>query len=97
MKILVTDSAKEDLKSIQEYYRELDIPDIANKQISEILEKLERLIDHPESGRIVPEFNDIQIRELISPPYRVVYLLTDQAIQIIRVWRSERTLQFPNS
>jgi toxin ParE1/3/4 len=97
MKILVTDSAKEDLKSIQEYYRELDIPDIANKQISEILEKAEHLIDHPESGRIVPEFNDIQIRELISPPYRVVYLLTDHAIQIIRVWRSERTLELPTT
>lgn len=95
MKILVTDSAKEDLKSIQEYYRELDIPDIANNQISEILEKIERLIDHPESGRIVPEFNDTQIRELISPPYRVVYLLTDHTIQIIRVWRSERALALP--
>lgn len=95
MNILITDSAKEDLKSIQKYYRELKVPDIANEQITEILEKVERLTDHPESERAVPEFNNVQIREIICPPYRVVYLLTDQAIQIIRVWRSERTLQLP--
>ncbi len=97
MNILITDSAKEDLKGIQEYYRELDIPDIANNQISEIFEKIERLVDHPESGRVVPEFNDAQIRELISPPYRVVYLLANDTIQVIRVWRSERMLQIPDS
>ncbi len=97
MKILVTDSAKRDLKSIQDYYYEQGIPEIANNQISEVLERIERLIDHPESGRVVPELNDTQIRELISPPYRVVYLLTDHIIQIIRVWRSERILELPDS
>jgi toxin ParE1/3/4 len=95
MKLLVTDSAKQDLKGIQEYYAEQDVPEVANKIINQLLNQAKRLLDHPESGRIVPEFNDTDIRELISPPYRVVYLRDEAAISIIRVWRSERVLELP--
>ncbi|REL39310.1 type II toxin-antitoxin system RelE/ParE family toxin [Rhodohalobacter sp. SW132] len=37
------------------------------------MEKTDQLIDQPESGRIVPEYNDPNLRELMLGNYRVIY------------------------
>jgi toxin ParE1/3/4 len=50
---------------------------------------------HPDIGRVVPEFNDELIRELIHSPFRIVYLRERKSINMIRVWRSERLLHLP--
>ncbi len=93
MKILVSNSAFSDLEEIKEYYTEQGVPDIGINFISEIFKHIETLGDHPKIGRIVPEFDDEFIREIIHPPFRVVYLLETKNIHIIRVWRSERILK----
>ena len=51
------------------------------------------LSNTPEIGRLVPEFQMPQIRDVIHSPFRVVYTLNGVDIQIIRVWRSERTIK----
>ena len=43
-------------------------------------------------GRIVPEFDRTFVRELIHPPFRIVYRLEPKRVRIVRVWRSERLL-----
>ena len=95
MKLLVTDSAKQDLIGIRNYYIDQGVPAIGEEQISQLFDLAERLIDHLKSGRVVPEFDDGDIREIIFPPYRMVYIIDNSAISIIRVWRSERMLKLP--
>ena len=95
MKILISDSAFSDLEGIKEYYLEQSVPHIGQEYISAIVEHIQTLVDHPRIGRAVPEFDDETIREIIHPPYRIVYLLEEQVVQIIRVWRSERLLKLP--
>lgn len=55
-----------------------------------ILSAAERLVDFPESGRIVPEFGMVNLREVIHPPFRIVYRVERNRVRIVRVWRSER-------
>lgn len=43
-------------------------------------------------GRTVPEFDRPLLRELIHPPFRIVYRLEPKRVRIVRVWRSERLL-----
>lgn len=95
MEIRFASSALDDLRAIQFYYREQGVPDVGQKLVTTIIQGLERLKVHPKSGRVVPEFEAEHIRELIQPPFRVVYLLHEHEIVLIRVWRSERELQFP--
>ena len=95
MKISFSDSAVNDLEGIKEYYLEQEIPKIGQDFVIAIFKHVETLIDHPDIGRIVPEFNEEHIRELIHPPFRIVYLRDNVSIQIIRVWRSERLLNLP--
>lgn len=94
MKITLADSALVDLENIKEYYLDLGVPGIGGNFVVAIFEHIETLTDHPDIGRIVPEFNEEHIRELIHPPFRVVYLRGQALIQIARVWRSERLLSF---
>lgn len=96
MKILISNSAFSDLEGIKEFYIKQGVPNIGTSFISEIFDHIEILNTHPKIGRIVPEFKDEFIREIIHPPFRIVYLLETKKIHIIRVWRSERILKLPD-
>jgi len=95
VKILISKSALTDLKEIKEYYKEEGVPEIGYQFLTSIFEHVETLKDNPDIGRIVPEFDENNIREIIHPPFRVVYLREKKTIHIIRVWRSERILVLP--
>jgi len=64
--------AKEDLKEIQEYISR-DSVYYANKTIEGIIEKTKYLSMFPYMGRKIPEFNDVNFRELIYKSYRIFY------------------------
>lgn len=97
MKISISNSAFSDLESIKEHYEEEGVPRIGNKFVASIIKHIQTLRDHPEIGRIVPEFEDTKIRELIHSPFRIVYLRERNSVHVIRVWRSERLLTLPES
>ena len=44
---------------------------------------------------MVPEFGLVQLREIIHPPFRIVYRLGEGRVRVVRVWRSERQLELP--
>lgn len=71
------------------------MPQIGQKFVAAIVAHIETLSTHPDIGRVVPEFNDELILELIHSPFRVVHLRENKSINIIRVWRSERLLNLP--
>lgn len=91
----VSESALTDLERLRDWYTQQGVPDIGKRFVSEILERFEQLREHPEMGRTVPEFNQPAIRELIHPPFRIVYRRERAGVQLIRIWRSERLLRLP--
>ena len=95
MKIEFAESAVCDLEDIRSYYTEQQVPQVGENFILEIISHIETLPDNPEIGRQVPEFQMPSIRELIHTPFRIVYVLNEASIQIIRVWRSVRLMQLP--
>ena len=58
----------------------------------QLISQTDRLQDFPESGRIVPEYRNEIIREIIFPPYRIVYRVDrkSKVCEIVRVWHSAR-------
>ena len=84
-------SALLDLHDIFSYIAE-DDPSAAGKFIRSLLHAVERLPAFPESGRIVPEFDDPVIREVIRRPCRIVYRVKadSELIEIARVWHAAR-------
>ncbi len=96
MKIVIARSALNELQDIKTHYLEQGVPDIGQKFVNMILKNLQRLRDHPDSGRKVPEFDQDRIREIIHQPFRVVYLRNASSVNLVRVWRSERLLLLPD-
>lgn len=97
MNVFVSDSAYTDLKSISEYYQDEGVPHIGKQFVAAIIEHIQTLIDNPNIGRVVPEFGEERIRELIHSPFRIVYLTEQESVHVIRVWRSERLLKLPDN
>ena len=89
MKITITDSAYEDFIDIKEHYKLEGVEHIGEKHVDDVFTHIENLSEHPQMGRIVPEYGLPSLRELIHP----VYLLKADEVQVIRVWRSERLLK----
>jgi toxin ParE1/3/4 len=90
-RVIWSPTATLDLKELRDYIAE-DNPGAAVAFVKAIFEAIERLPAFPNSGRMVPEFGDPTIREVIRKPCRVVYRIEEpgKEIQIARVWYAAR-------
>ena len=77
------------------WYQSQGVPEVGERFVADIVARIEVLTQHPDLGRIVPEFDQPFLRELIHPPFRIVYRREPERIRIVRIWRSERVLAFP--
>ncbi len=93
--IALAASAVKDLEEIRAWYADQQVPEVGERLLGEVVAQVERLADFPESGRTVPEFGLAHLREIIHPPFRIVYHLEKNRVRIVRVWRSERLLKMP--
>jgi plasmid stabilization system protein ParE len=89
------ESAVADLAALRDWYAQQGVPDVGDRFVAEIFMCIDALRQHPEMGRIVPEFDQPFLRELIHPPFRIVYRRDAKHVRIVRVWRSERLLDLP--
>ena len=93
--ITFADSAVRDLEAIISYYTEQAVPQVGRRLVAEIVADIELLAEQPDMGRIVPEFELEFLRELIRPPFRIVYCRDKKQVRVVRVWRSKRLLKLP--
>lgn len=89
------ESAVADLEDIRVWYAELGVPDVGERLLREVVLQSERLAQFPESGRVVPELGLPSLREIIHPPFRIVYRIDAKRVRVVRAWRSERLLRIP--
>lgn len=90
--IRFAESAVVDLEAIRNWYAEQGVPEIGERFVVDIVARIESLRDHPDIGRQVPEFGQPLLRELIHPPFRIVYRRDPKQVRIVRIWRSERLM-----
>jgi plasmid stabilization system protein ParE len=79
--ILWSQRARLDLLTIGDFIAR-DKPQAAATLVGRILDAVERTALFPTSGRIVPEIDRTNIREIILENYRIVYLLSETSITI---------------
>lgn len=69
-----------------------DKPSAAEKWIDTVFSIVEQLKSSPEIGRIVPEINDSQFRELIYGNYRIIYRIETKQISILTIRHGRQIL-----
>ena len=89
--VTLSRSARFDIRDIVRYIS-IDDPNRALHFGKFLIQHAKGLGQFPERGRVVPEFDDGSIRELIVRTYRIVYRLnhTKRSIEIIRFWHAAR-------
>ena len=84
-----------DLERMRSWYAEQGVPSVGDRVLDKVLRSISQLEDHPRMGRVVPEFGQDFLRELLRPPWRIVYRFDRRTVRVVRVWRSERPLRLP--
>ncbi len=90
-KIIIAPSAQADLEDIVRYIAHHNT-DAAVRMGYELITRAESVAAFPEVGRVVPEFRQPNLREVICRSYRVIYRLRrdEQRIDIVRFWHGAR-------
>ena len=87
-----TKKSLKDLLAINDYIS-LDSTFYAVRFISKLIRRVDQLSEFPESGRMVPEKNVHEIRELIEGNYRIFYRLQKGKITILRIHNAARKIK----
>ncbi len=83
--------AVEDLEAIQDFIAR-DSKHYAGVVIEHLLAAVEQLARFPDSGRVVPELDKSEIREVVRRPYRIVYRHHTDAVVILTVFHAARRI-----
>jgi toxin ParE1/3/4 len=87
-----TKKSLKDLKAINDYIS-YDSKFYASRFIAKLILRVDQLMEFPESGRVVPEKNNPEIRELIEGSYRIFYRLQKNKIIILRIHNSAQKIK----
>ncbi len=87
-----TEHAFENLRGIHAQIA-LSSPTVAREVAARLWESVGQLRHFPDSGRMVPERRAPDLRELVLPPYRLVYRRHDAVVEILTVFHG--TMRFP--
>ena len=84
MRIHWTDNAIAHLVALYEYISHVS-PMYAKRMVDIITRRSEQIATFPRSGRSVPEYEADDIREIIENPYRIIYRIKPDRIDVLAV------------
>jgi toxin ParE1/3/4 len=89
--VLWTEQARADLAAIRTFIGQ-DSPHYASVVVARIIAATDRLVSFPQSGRAVPEFRNPLVREVVQPPYRIVYrIVGPDELHVLTVYHASRS------
>jgi toxin ParE1/3/4 len=86
-----TEQATQQLEAIAEYIS-VSSPVYAEQVVERIVVRLRQVQEYPESGRLVPEAPNVDIRELVEPPYRLIYRVRSETVEILAIVHGRQDL-----
>jgi toxin ParE1/3/4 len=84
MKVHWTSTAEGHLDAIYAYIFQ-DSPEYARRMVDKLTRRSQQIAEYPLSGRKVPEFDVDQIREVIEDPFRIIYHIKADRIDVLAV------------
>ena len=91
MRVHWTNNAVDHLVNIYEYIA-LNSPTYAKHMVDRITRRSAQISDQPFSGRRVPEYQAEDVRELIEKPYRIIYRIKSDQIDVLAVIHGARLM-----
>lgn len=96
MRIVWSPTARRQAQAAVDYIA-LDRPQTSHEWLDGLVRRVELLRDLPEPGRVVREWHESSVREVLHEPYRVIYEVLEDRIEILTLshFRQELPSQLP--
>lgn len=94
MKVHWTKTAEGHLDAIFDYIGQ-NSPEYAKHMVDRITRRSQQIAKYPLSGRRVPEYDFNQIREVIEGPYRIIYHIKSDQVDILAVIHGAMNILHP--
>jgi len=91
MKVHWTKTAQAHLAAIHQYISQ-DSVEYARRMVDRLTRRSEQISAFPYSGRKVPEYEADDLREVIEGPFRLIYRITPEQLDVIAVVHAARDL-----
>jgi toxin ParE1/3/4 len=91
MNIHWTEAALADLHAAEAYVARHSAQ-YATSLVERVFARTGQLADQPYLGGIVPEHEDESLREVFEHPYRIIYRILDEQIDVVAVVHASRRL-----
>jgi toxin ParE1/3/4 len=91
MRVIWRDEATANLENIFAYVSLYSSEESAINLVNRRVARADDLGDFPEMGRVVPELEDPEIRELLEKGYRIVYRVKREDVEVLTVFHASRT------
>lgn len=90
--VIWANDAIDDLQRFREYFEPAS-PRFVEKLMDQLISRTRMLADFPQSGRMVPEFEDAQLRQVWSGNYRIIYRLKEiDKVEITRIFHGAQLM-----
>jgi len=84
MRVYWTNTAEGHLEAIHAHIAQ-DSPEYARRMVDRLTRRSQQIADFPYSGRKVPEYDVDHIREVIEAPFRLIYTIKPDQIDVLAV------------
>ena len=91
MKVHWTEAALADLRAAEAYVARHSLQ-YARSLVERIFDRSAVLADHSCFGPAVPEYEDDTLRELFEHPYRIIYRVLEDQIDVVAVVHAARRM-----
>ena len=91
MKVHWTETARDHLRGIHAYIAK-NSPQYALRMVDRLTRRSQQIADFPLSGREVKEFGIPQIREVLEAPFRIIYYIKPDQIDVLAVIHGARQI-----
>jgi plasmid stabilization system protein ParE len=91
MNVHWTEAALADLRAAEAYLARHS-PRYAQSLVDRVFARTAQLADQPELGAVVPEYEVEGLRELFEDPYRIIYRVLQQQVDVVAVVHAARRL-----
>ncbi|MBV8859412.1 MAG: type II toxin-antitoxin system RelE/ParE family toxin [Acidobacteria bacterium] len=89
MRVLWTEAALKQLEAICDYHAQTS-PEYSRRIAERLVNRSEQIAAFPHSGRMVPEYEIDEVRQVLESPYRLIYLIKEAQVEILAVIHTSR-------
>jgi toxin ParE1/3/4 len=89
VRVLWTDAALNQLEAIRDFLSRTS-PEYARRIVERLVNRSEQIAAFPRSGRMVPEYELDEVRQVIEGSYRIIYLIKESQVEVLAVIHTSR-------